>query len=91
LPHPTVLTSELEVEWKEFGIHMGLQLSELEDIKQQRLSQTIDCCLFVCDHWLSHNMEATWDDLLTQFQMISSQQNTIASGLYQYLNSMLSQ
>ena len=89
LPPLTVLTSDLQQELDEFGVHMGLQLSDIEHIKQKNLSQTVECCLAVCSHWLDHNMEATWNDLLNNLHSISLKWNSIASGLYQYLNSML--
>jgi len=85
------LTPDLQEEWEELGTHMGLQSLELDRIKQQHSSQTVDCCLAVCNHWLSHNLDTTWDNLLKKLQTAPLQWNTITSGLYQYLNSMLSQ
>ena len=85
-----MLTPDLQDEWEEFGTHMGLQLSDIELIKQEHLSQTIECCLAVCSHWLDHNMEATWNDLLNNLHSTSLQWNAIASGLYQYLSGRLS-
>jgi len=91
LPPLTALTPDLQEEWEELGTHMGLRSLELDRIKHQYSSQTVDCCLAVCDHWLGRNLDATWDDLLIKLQTAPLQWNTIASGLYQYLNSMLSQ
>lgn len=90
LPPLTVLTPDLQKEWEEFGKYMGLKSLELEHIKQQYLSQTVECCWAVCTHWLNNNMEATWVDLLEKLQSPVLQWNAIASGLYHYLKSRLS-
>ena len=82
-----MLTPDLKEEWKELGEHMGLQPSDLEQIRQQHSSQTIACCWAVCHHWLNRNREATWDDLLEKLVSPPLQWNTVSSGLYHYLKS----
>ena len=86
-PPLTVLSPDLQEEWKELGEHMGLQPSLLEQIKQQHSSQTIACCWAVCHYWLNNNMDATWNDLLDKLVSRPLQWNTVASGLYHYLKS----
>ena len=91
LPPLPTLTPDLQEEWKELGRHMGLQSLDLQHIERQYLSQTIECCWAICNQWLNRNMAATWDDLLEKLHSIAMDWNSIASGLYQYLKSKLSQ
>ena len=81
LPPLTVLTVDLQEEWKDLGKYIGLQSLDLEQIKEQHSSKTIECCWAVCIHWLNHNPGSTWGDLLEKLNFVSLQWNTIASGL----------
>jgi len=83
-----VLSPELQAEWEELGMHMGLNLEKLSCIKEEKSSQTTACCLEVFIYWLTTNAQATWDEFVTVLQEDPLKWNTIASGLAQHLNSM---
>ncbi|XP_065884455.1 uncharacterized protein [Dysidea avara] len=89
LPPLTVLSPDLQAEWEELGLHMGLDLEALRHIKEGKMSQTNACCLEVFIYWLTINVQATWEDFVTVLQEDPVKWNTIASGLAQHLNNIL--
>jgi len=83
-----VLSRDLQAEWEELGLHMGLSLEKLGRIKEEKRSQTTACCLEVFIYWLTINAQATWNDFVMVLQEDPLKWNTVASGLAQHLNSM---
>jgi len=88
LPPLPVLSPDLQAEWDELGLQMGLNLEELRRIKEEKSFQTSSCCSEVFIYWLTINTQATWDEFVTVLQEDPLKWNTIASGLAQHLNSM---
>jgi len=88
LPPLTVLSADLQAEWEELGQHFGLDLTDLRRVKEEKMSQTIACCMEVFVYWLTVTTQPTWDDFVVVLQEDPMKWNTIASGLVQHLNSM---
>ena len=58
-------------EWEMFGLELGVEWAKIKAIRIIRRDMNPHLCMAdLLDHWLEHNLEASWEGVITALEEI---------------------
>jgi cytohesin len=50
-----VLVPLVEAEWYNFGLYLGLESNILDEIREKKRAQVVDCCIDILSYWMGYH------------------------------------